>query len=113
MLPARSGGRICRSVRSAKSVAWIRLKVVGVNMSFFLPRRVVSRTSGDEFHSLNTTPKPRDRSQWLNRDICVDFPEPSIPSTTISSPGNLLVEKTRIESDWGFDHSIPNESVFA
>ncbi len=42
-------------MRSAKSVAWIRLKVVGVNISFFLPRRVVSRTSGEEFHSLNAT----------------------------------------------------------
>ncbi len=42
-------------MRSAKSVAWIRLKVVGVNISFFLPRRVACRTSGEEFHSLNAT----------------------------------------------------------
>ena len=45
-------------MRSAKSVAWIRLKVVGVNISFFLPRRVVRRTSGEEFHSLKATAQP-------------------------------------------------------
>ena len=45
-----------RSVRSAKSVAWIRLNVAGVSSCFFLPRLVVSFTSGEEFHSLNTTP---------------------------------------------------------
>ena len=25
-------------------------------------------------------------SQWLNKEICVDLPEPSMPSTTISLP---------------------------
>ena len=35
-----------RSVRSAKSVAWIRLNVAGVRSCFFLPRLVVSFTSG-------------------------------------------------------------------
>src|ERR1039458_5373526 len=64
----------------------IRLNVVGVNISFFLPRRVVSRTSGEEFHSLNATAKPCERSQWLNRESWVDFPEPSMPSTTMSLP---------------------------
>src|SRR5579871_979684 len=73
-------------MRSAKSVAWIRLNVVGVNISFFLPRRVVCRTSGEEFHSLKATAYPCDRSQWLNRESCVDLPEPSIPSTTINLP---------------------------
>src|SRR5712692_9343719 len=96
MLPARNGGRICRSVRSAKSVACSRLKVVGVNMSFFLPRLVVSRTRGEEFHWLNTTPRPRDRSHWLSSDNWVDFPEPSMPSTMISLPGNFRLENTRM-----------------
>src|SRR6185369_9110548 len=73
-------------MRSAKSVAWIRLKVVGVNISFFLPRRVVCRTSGEEFHSLKATAYPCDRSQRLNSDICVDLPDPSMPSTTINLP---------------------------
>jgi hypothetical protein len=47
---------MCCSVRSAKSVAWIRLNVIGVSMRFFLPRRVTSRTSADEFHSLKNVP---------------------------------------------------------
>src|ERR1039457_5566016 len=64
----------------------MRLKVVGVNISFFLPRRVVSRTSGEEFHSLKPTAKPCERSQWLKRESWVDFPEPSMPSTTMSLP---------------------------
>ena len=79
-------GTIYRSRRSAKSVAWIRLKVVGVNICFFLPRRVVSRTKGEEFHSLKATAMPSERSQWLSSDNCVDLPEPSIPSTTMSLP---------------------------
>ena len=49
-----------RSLRSAKSVAWIRLNVIGVSMRFFLPRRVTSRTSGEEFHSLKYVPYPSD-----------------------------------------------------
>src|SRR5579883_3259099 len=55
-------------------------------MLFFLARRVVSRTSGEEFHSLNATAMRWERSHWLNSESCVDFPEPSIPSTTISLP---------------------------
>src|SRR5512147_153575 len=74
-------------MRSAKSVAWIRLKEVGVNISFFLPRRVVSLTSGDEFHSLKATAYPRRRNHWESNATCVDLPEPSIPSTTIKRPG--------------------------
>src|SRR4051794_6133609 len=73
-------------MRSAKSVAWMRLKVVGVNISFLLPRRVVCRTSGEEVHSLKATAYPCDRSQWLRRESWVDLPEPSIPSTTMSLP---------------------------
>src|SRR5207302_1106051 len=55
-------------------------------MFFFLPRLVVSRTSGDEFHSLKATAMRWERSHWLNKDSCVDLPEPSIPSTTMSLP---------------------------
>ena len=40
-----------RSVRSAKSVAWIREKVRGVSSRRALPRRVVRLTRGEEFHS--------------------------------------------------------------
>src|SRR5580700_9273561 len=64
----------------------MRLNVVGVNISFFLPRRVVSCTSGEEFHSLNATANPLERSHRLKSEICVLLPEPSIPSTTISLP---------------------------
>src|SRR6185369_16521247 len=84
------------SRRSAKSVAWIKLKEVGVNISFFLPRRVVSRTSGEEFHSLKVTAYPRRRSHCESSEICVDLPEPSIPSTTIKRPGQRFCRKTCI-----------------
>ena len=67
-------------------MAWIRLNVTGVNMFFFLPRLVVSRTKGDEFHSLNATAMLCERSHWLNNESCVYFPDPSMPSTTISLP---------------------------
>jgi hypothetical protein len=40
-----------RSVLSAKSVACMSEKVVGVNSRRFFARRVVPRTSGEEFHS--------------------------------------------------------------
>jgi hypothetical protein len=50
-----SDGTISRSTRSEKSVAWISEKVSGVRILRCLPRRVVARTIGDEFHSLNTT----------------------------------------------------------
>ena len=46
---------ICRSSRSTKSAAWIRLNDVGVSIFVFLPRLVMRFTSGDEFHSLNAT----------------------------------------------------------
>src|SRR3984893_14047453 len=86
------------SRRSAKSVAWIKLKEVGVNISFFLPRRVVSCTSGEEFHSLKVTAYPRLRSHCESSDICVDLPEPSIPSTTINRPGKRFCRNTFINS---------------
>ena len=50
-----NGGMMSRSVRSAKSVACSREKVVGVNKRRFLARRVVSFTSGEEFHSEKKT----------------------------------------------------------
>src|SRR5687767_9716609 len=77
-----------RSLRSAKSVAWIRLNVIGVSMRFFLPRRVTSRTSGDEFHSLKYVPYPSDCSHVCSNASWVLLPEPSMPSTTKRRPGN-------------------------
>src|SRR5215831_12918959 len=73
-------------IRSAKSVACSKLKVVGVSIFFFLPRRIVSRTRGEEFHSLNATAIICERSHWLRRESCVDLPEPSMPSTIINFP---------------------------
>src|SRR5260370_33187382 len=49
-------------------------------------RRVISRTSGEEFHSLKATAVRCERCHWLNKESCVDLPEPSISSTTISLP---------------------------
>src|SRR2546423_15693898 len=87
MAPALSGGMISCSVRSAKSVAWIKLNVVGVSNCFFLPRLVVFLTRGDEFHSLKKTVYPSLISHCRRSAICVLFPEPSTPSTTNSRPG--------------------------
>jgi hypothetical protein len=90
----------------------MRLKEVGVNISFFLPRRVVSLTSGDEFHSLKATAKPRNRSHCESKAICVDLPEPSIPSTTINRPGPRLGKKegTKVpyDNERGCDASVNN-----
>src|SRR6266404_720968 len=63
------------------------LNVVGVRRSFFSPRRTARRTSADEFHSVKNTLWPSARSQRCKSEICVDFPEPSMPSTMISFPG--------------------------
>src|SRR5262245_27296196 len=60
---------------------------MGVNARFFLPRRVTSFTSGDEFHSLKNVTYPSDSSHFCSRAICVLFPDPSIPSTMKSFPG--------------------------
>ncbi len=46
---------MCRSNRSAKSVAWRSEKVVGVSSPFFFPFRMVSETSSEEFHSVKKT----------------------------------------------------------
>ena len=46
---------MCRSYRSAKSVACRRLKVVGVSRFRFLPLRIVSLTRSEEFHSVKKT----------------------------------------------------------
>ncbi len=64
MAPAFSGGMMSRSVRSAKSVAWSSEKVVGVKRCFFLARRVVALTSGEEFHSEKKTWWPSALSHW-------------------------------------------------
>ena len=60
--------------------------MVGVNICFFLPRRVVPFTMSDEFHSLNETANRCERSHWLSSESCVDLPDPSMPSTIISLP---------------------------
>src|SRR5581483_601841 len=65
----------------------MRLNVIGVSIFFFLPRFVTSRTSGDEFHSLNDATYPSDSSHLCRSDSCVLFPEPSIPSTMKRRPG--------------------------
>src|SRR5216684_3285360 len=91
MAPAFSGGRISRSMRSAKSVAWIRLNVVGVSIRFFLPREVVFFTSGEEFQWLLTTMYRSDSSHCRSNASWVVLPDPSMPSTMKSLPGCLCV----------------------
>src|SRR6266702_3217805 len=70
--------------------------VVGVSICFFLPRRVVSLTSGDEFHSLKNTMYPSRFSHCWSRLSCVDLPDPSMPSTMKSLPGNWWSPYIRI-----------------
>jgi len=55
-----------RSIRSAKSVACNNENVVGVNNRRFFARRVVSFTSGEEFHSEKTTEWPSDVPSTTN-----------------------------------------------
>src|SRR6266478_2368315 len=86
-MPALSGGMILYSRRSAKSVAWSRLNVIGVSAFFFLPVLVAALTSADEFHSVTKTRWPAALSHFASSASCVVFPEPSIPSTTNSLPG--------------------------
>src|SRR5437667_558032 len=86
-MPAFSGGTTLYSRRSAKSVACSRLNVMGVSAFFFLPVFVAAFTSADEFHSVTNTRCPSAVSHFANRSSCVDFPDPSIPSTTNSLPG--------------------------
>src|SRR5438128_424853 len=78
---------ILYSRRSAKSVAWSRLNVIGVSAFFFLPAFVAALTSADEFHSVTNTRWPSAASHFASRPSWVVLPEPSIPSTTNSFPG--------------------------
>src|SRR5262245_17570598 len=78
---------ILYSRRSAKSVAWSRLNVIGVSAFFFFPVFVAALTSADEFHSVTNTRWPSATSHFARSPSCVVFPEPSIPSTTNSFPG--------------------------
>src|SRR5436190_6675081 len=75
------------SSRSAKSVAWSRLNVIGVRAFFFLPVLVAAFTSADEFHSVWKTGCPAALSHFASSASWVVFPDPSIPSTTNSFPG--------------------------
>src|SRR3982750_55721 len=86
-MPALSGGMILYRSRSAKSVAWSRLNVIGVSAFFFLPVLVAAFTSADEFHSVMNTGWPAALSHFASSDSWVVFPDPSIPSTTNSFPG--------------------------
>src|SRR5579884_3491703 len=67
----------------------MRLNVVGVSNSRFLPLLVALLTRSDEFHSLKKTLSPCNSSQRLSRKIWVDLPEPSSPSTAIRRPGKF------------------------
>src|SRR5919197_686158 len=60
---------------------------MGVSAFFFLPIFVAAFTSADEFHSVTNTRCPSAVSHLASRASCVDFPEPSMPSTTNSLPG--------------------------
>ena len=75
-----------RSYLSAKSVAWSRLKVVGVSSPFFFPREVISLTVSEEFHSVLKTFRFMCLSHCSRRWSCVDLPEPSTPSTAMRRP---------------------------
>src|ERR1051325_7447478 len=86
-MPALSGGMILYSSRSAKSVAWSRLNVIGVSAFFFFPVFVAAFTNADEFHSVTNTRWPSAVSHFASSLSCVVFPEPSLPSTTNSFPG--------------------------
>src|SRR6476620_4049730 len=86
-MPALSGGMTLYSRRSAKSVAWSRLNVIGVSAFFFFPLLVAAFTRADEFHSVTNTRWPAALSHFASSASCVVLPEPSIPSTTNSLPG--------------------------
>src|SRR6185436_13741455 len=86
-MPALSGGIILYSRRSAKSVAWSRLNVIGVSAFFFFPVFVAAFTRADEFHSVTNTRWPSALSHFASSASCVVLPDPSMPSTTNSLPG--------------------------
>ena len=87
MAPARRAGRIWACTRLAKSAAWTRLKDMGVSRFSDLPRLVVRRTMGEEFHSVKAVTRLRLWSHLPRRSIWVLLPEPSMPSTMMSRPG--------------------------
>src|SRR5687767_15759450 len=87
-MPALSGGMMLYRSRSAKSVACSRLNVIGVSVFFFLPVYVAAFTSAEEFHSVNRTGRPAALSHFARSASWVVFPDPSMPSTTNSFPGN-------------------------
>src|SRR6266571_8070172 len=60
---------------------------MGVSAFFFLPVFVAALTRADEFHSVTNTRWPSALNHFASRPSCVDFPDPSIPSTTNSLPG--------------------------
>src|ERR1700730_6391649 len=78
---------ILYSSRSAKSVAWSRLKVIGWSACVFFPVWVAALTRADEFHSVTNTRWPPALSHFASSPSCVVLPEPSMPSTTNSLPG--------------------------
>ena len=65
--------------------------MVGVSSPFFFPLEVISFTTSEEFHSVRKTRRPRLVSHFSRRWSWVVFPDPSIPSPTMSRPltGNL------------------------
>ena len=48
---------------------------------------------GEEFHSLCTQKNPFDSRRFFAMRSCVDFPDPSDPSTIMRVPGLSSVEK--------------------
>ena len=75
------------SVRSAKSAALSRAKVAGVRARSCLAFLTVSESRSEEFQLVRTTFSPWDSSCSLSSSSCVDFPEPSRPSTAMRRPG--------------------------
>src|SRR5216684_1442976 len=87
-VPARSAGRMRCSTWSKKSVAYISDSVRRVT-AFLASSSSMSRPTRFERRSpLVCTAKPSDSSHSCRRAICVERPEPSIPSTTTSVPVN-------------------------
>src|SRR5688500_12571736 len=87
-MPALSGGRMLCTSRNDRSVAWSNENVIGVSDIFFLPFFVIVFTSSALFHSVKKGRSPLASRYRLASWSCVLFPEPSMPSTTISLPGS-------------------------
>src|SRR6185503_3759438 len=77
-------------MRSARSAACSSENEVGENRCLFLPRLVVCRTTGEEFHSVKATRYPRLTSHLCSRSSWVLLPEPSMPSTIKSFPRSAV-----------------------